>query len=73
MKSQVDMALEDFVYSSSEAEALAISLSQTILAKIKDFNFDRYARLFKVNNELKLFHYFLFIFLFFQDTNLFQL
>lgn len=48
LKSQVDMALEDFVYSPSDAEALAITLSQTILAKVKDWNLDRY-----VNIELK--------------------
>lgn len=42
MKSQIDVALEEFIYSSSEAEALALSLSERILAKIKEFQFDRY-------------------------------
>lgn len=42
MKAQLDLALEDFAYSSAEAETLAISLSETILAKVKDFNFERW-------------------------------
>lgn len=57
LKTQVELALNDFIYSSPEAEALAVSLSETIMAKVKDFNFDRYVcafgiRLFKTISDL---------------------
>lgn len=42
LKTQVESALQDFTYSSPEAEALTIRLSETIMAKVKDFNFDRW-------------------------------
>lgn len=58
LKTQVESALQDFTYSSPEAEALTIRLSETIMAKVKDFNFDRWVvsqRLKKTNKMRHLF------------------
>lgn len=42
IKSEMDTALGNFMYNSVAAEQLALNLSETILAKVKDYNFDRY-------------------------------
>lgn len=41
IKSEIDTALSSFMYSSTAAEKLAVDLSETILSKVKDYNFDR--------------------------------
>lgn len=42
MKTLIDQTLESFVYESAEAiDALAISLSETILNQVKKMKFDR--------------------------------
>lgn len=41
LKSIMDPALEEFEYTSAEAESLAPHLSDTILSQVKRLNFDR--------------------------------